>query len=194
MKTSMQLFIEVLLVCVITALAAPAYAGDFYVITDTFTSQAKAQEKAALNGGWALDTDLYDNLKPGLFVVVRGPYKNQNDANKELASLKQTGGLRDTYVKDAGQSKLPGNIGETMLNFAVLTAILGEIEIDVSDHRGGDNPCEPQEAYQAVHLSYVGLDRQSAGKFSPKREEIKLGGFWIIKRTGEIDRMRVCAE
>jgi hypothetical protein len=69
----------------------------------------------------------------------------------------------------------------------------------VTDRPGGTNPCEPQKAYQDAEVSVVSLDRTAAPKteadeFKPRRVNLDIGGFWVIKRTGEIQRMRLCAE
>jgi hypothetical protein len=44
-------------------------------------------------------------------------------------------------------------------------------------------------------LAVSGIDAKSdkAG-FRPQWVDIGLGGFWIIKRTGEIERMRIYTE
>jgi hypothetical protein len=48
-------------------------------------------------------------------------------------------------------------------------------------------------------MSIVTLDRTYNEKtetdgVKPRRVNLDIGGFWVIKRTGEIERMRVCAE
>jgi hypothetical protein len=81
----------------------------------------------------------------------------------------------------------------------VLAALLGELSITATDMPGGGNPCEPQEPYQDVSISVMTLDRTYNEKtetdgVKPRRVNLDIGGFWVIKRTGEIERMRVCAE
>jgi len=80
-----------------------------------------------------------------------------------------------------------------------LFALLGELSIAVTPRSGGSNPCEPQEPYQQLSVSVVTLDRTYDEKTEtdgtkPRRLELDIGGFWVITRTGEIERMRVCAE
>jgi hypothetical protein len=178
---------------------AQARAGDFYVVTGTFSSQEQAQDRAALTGGWVLGTDLYSKLAPGRFAVVRGPFRNLKEAQVEMTLLKKSGLLGATYVRDAGRPRLPSHIGSSAATPVIIAALLGELAVEVADEAGGTHPCEPQEPYQAVTISYVGVNRHwdaAAGedKLEPTRKAIDLGGFWVIKRTGEIQRMRICAE
>ena len=82
---------------------------------------------------------------------------------------------------------------------AVLAAILGELLITVEEHPGASNPCEPQEPYESVSLSYMGVTRKhdaATDTYPPvaERVPIKMGTFSVIKRTGELDRMRACFE
>jgi len=178
---------------------APICAGDFYVITATFPSQGAAQTEAALHGGWVLDTDFYANLTPNTFSVVRGPFSGEVDARKELKFLLSGSGYRGAYVKDAGKPRLGGNLGSTALRPQLLAALLGELSVEVTDRPGGENPCEPQEPYQDVQISFVDVARTIDGSSDKVREEahrreVEVGAFRIIKRTGEIDRMRQCFE
>jgi hypothetical protein len=69
-----------ILAVVVTVLLSRNARADFLIITDTFKSQSEAQTRAAAVGGWALQTDAYAGLKPGLFAVVRGPYAKRADA------------------------------------------------------------------------------------------------------------------
>jgi len=178
---------------------APVCAGDFYVITGAFPSQGAAQTEAALRGGWVLDTDVYPNLTPNTFAVVRGPFPVEADARKELKFLLSGSGYPGAYVKDAGKPRLGGNLGSAALRPQLLAALLGELSVEVTDHPGGGNPCEPQEPYQEVQISFVDLarsmdDKSNKVREEAKRKEVDVGAFRIIKRTGEIDRMRQCFE
>jgi hypothetical protein len=174
-----------------------AFANDFFVITDTFKSQRDAQIRAAAVGGWALDTDIYSGLERDRFAVVRGPFATAQAATKELADLKKSKKYKSAYVRDGGVLRLVGDaLG---MPSKVLAALLGELSVDIKDMPGGANPCEPGEPYQDISLSFMTLDRtrnpiSEAEGFKPRRAAIDIGGFWIIKRTGEIERMRVCAE
>lgn len=81
----------------------------------------------------------------------------------------------------------------------MVAALLGEIRIDVKEGKGGSHPCEPEEPYKELSLSFVTIDRAPDGKkdqiiFKPQDVELEVGAFWEIKRTGQIERMRICAE
>jgi hypothetical protein len=182
----------------VLSVAGTAQASDYFVITDTFKSQQDAQARAASVGGWVLDTDAYSGLGPDLFAVVRGPYVNRAIAERQLKGLNKSKTYRAAYVKEAGTLRLPPTVAKSVPP-KVLAALLGELSIAVTDKPGGSNPCEPQEPYQDVTVSVATLDRTyndktSAEGFKPRRLEIDLGGFWVIKSTGEIERMRLCAE
>ncbi len=180
-------------------LTAPVYAGDIYVITATFPSQGAAQTEAALRGGWVLDTDFYPNLTPNTFAVVRGPFPDEKLAGNELKSLRSGGGYPGVYLKDAGKPRLGGNLGSASLRPQLLAALLGELSVEVTDRPGGENPCEPQEPYQEVQISFIDLTRtmdasSNTVREATQRRDVDAAAFWIIKRTGEIDRMRACFE
>jgi hypothetical protein len=178
--------------------AGTARAADFFVITDTFKSQQDAQTRAAGGGGWVLDTDAYSGLGSNLFAVVRGPYASRQSAEQHLKELKSAKGFKAAYVKDGGALRLPSNLVKSVPP-KLLAALLGELSIAITDMPGGSNPCEPQEPYQDVSISVVTLDRTYDDKkgtdgVKPRRLNLDIGGFWVIKRTGEIERMRVCTE
>ncbi len=182
----------------VLSVAGTAQASDFFVITDTFKSQQDAQSRAASIHGWVLDTDAYSGLGPGLFAVVRGPYASRSVAEQHLKELKQIKTYKAAYVRDAGMLRLPTTVAKSVPP-KVLAALLGELSIAITDKPGGSNPCEPQEPYQDVTVSTATLDRTYNDKtgtegVKPRRLELDLGGFWVIKSTGEIERMRVCAE
>jgi hypothetical protein len=183
---------------VVLSVETRALAADFFIVTDTFKSQQDAQARAALADGWVLDTDAYSGLAPSLFAVVRGPYSSRQAAEHELRQLKTTKTYKTAYVKEAGTLRLAAVLG-TSAPPKVLAALLGELSVVVTDKPGGTNPCEPQEPYQDVALSVVTLDRTYDAKtseegFKARRTDLDIGGFWVIKRTGEIERMRVCTE
>jgi hypothetical protein len=180
------------------SIAARAQAADFFVVTDTLKSQRDAQDRAALVGGWVLDTDAYTALAPRLFAVVRGPYSSRQVAEQRLKELKTIKTYKTAYVKDAGTLRVPPAFGRSVPP-KVLAALLGELSVVVTDRPGGTNPCEPQEPYQDVAVSVASLDRTADVKtevegFKPRRVDLDIGGFWVIKRTGEVQRMRICAE
>jgi hypothetical protein len=183
---------------IVLSATGAARAADFFVVTDTFKSQQDAQSRAATVGGWVLDTDAYSGLGPSLFAVVRGPYTSRHVAEEHLNELKAIKTYKAAYVKDAGALRLPPTLVKSVPP-KVLAALLGELSIAVTDKPGGGNPCEPQEPYQDVSISVVTLDRTYNDKTGtdgarPRRHDLDIGGFWVIKRTGEIERMRVCAE
>jgi hypothetical protein len=178
--------------------AAPARAAEFFVVTDTFKSQQEAQARAAAVGGWVLDTDAYSGLSPSLFAVVRGPYASRQVADRRLKELKTAKAYRTAYVKDAGTLRVAPALAKSVPP-RVLTALLGELSVVVKDRPGGTNPCEPQEPYQDVSLSVATVDHTYNDKtetdaYKARRVDLDIGGFWVIKRTGEIERMRICDE
>jgi len=191
---------KIVLVASVIALSAvsSAQAADFFVVTDTFKSQRDAQTRAAGVGGWVLDTDAYSGLAPNLFAVVRGPYANRAVAEQRLKELKAIKTYKAAYVKEAGTLRVAPILARSVPP-KVLTALLGELSVEVTDRAGGSNPCEPQEPYQSVSVSVVTVDRtydkaKDLEGFKPRRVDLDIGSFWVIKRTGEVERMRVCAE
>jgi hypothetical protein len=183
---------------VVMSAVSSAHAGDFFVVTDSFKSQRDAQTRAADVGGWVLDTDAYSGLSPSLFAVVRGPYANREVAERRLKELKAIKTYKAAYVKDGGALRVAPGLARSV-SPKVLTALLGELSVEVTDRAGGSNPCEPQEPYQSVSVSVVTVDRtydkeKGTDGFRPRRVDLDIGGFWVIKRTGEVERMRVCAE
>jgi hypothetical protein len=177
-----------LLVSLLVLSIAGTARADFFVVTDTSKSQRDAQVRAAAVGGWVLDTDAYSGLTPSMFAVVRGPYATQKIADKELKELKTIKTYKNAYVKDAGDLRVAPAFAKSVPP-KVLTALLGELSVVVKDEPGGTNPCEPQEPYQDVSLSVVTTDGDK-----PRRVDLDVGGFWVIKRTGAIERMRACTE
>jgi hypothetical protein len=178
--------------------AGRAQAADFFVVTDTLKSQQDAQARAASVGGWVLDTDAYTALAPGLFAVVRGPYSSRQIAEQRLKELKVIKTYKTAYVKDAGTLRVPTAFAKSVPP-KVLAALLGELSVVVTDRPGGANPCEPQEPFQEVEVSVVSLERTGhpdteVEGFKARRVNLDIGGFRVIKRTGEIERMRLCAE
>jgi hypothetical protein len=190
---------QLLFATVVTLSAAGrAQAADFFVVTDTLKSQQDAQARAAAVGGWVLDTDAYTALSPGLFAVVRGPYSNRHIADQRLKELKVIKTYKAAYVKDAGTLRVPLTIAKSVPP-KVMAALLGELSVVVTDRPGATNPCEPQEPYQDVEVSVVSLERTANPNtdvegFKARRVNLDIGGFRVIKRTGEIERMRLCAE
>lgn len=181
------------------ALPTSASADDFFVITAAFHTQKEAQESAAVNGGWVLNTNFYTKLTPGVYAVVRGPFKTKSDADTQLASLQSYSNFKSSYVRDAGNLNIEIKIGNKAINPQVLAALLGELRIDVTENAGGSNPCEPQGPYSSISLSYVtaerGIDeKKNKETEQPKDVKLEIGGFWQMKDTGEIGRMRICTE
>jgi len=171
-----------------------ALASDYYVVTNSFRSQQKAQKTAALKGGWVLNTNLYDNLQPNYFAVVRGPFHAKREAKKVLKFLKGGENYKSAYIKNAGELIISEKISGTNIKPVIIAAMLGEIKIEIKKHRGGNGACVPQEPYNEIELSFISLNRSMSGKFTSVKRRVNIGGFWQIIRTGQIERMRVCAE
>ncbi len=188
-----------IIIVLLVILPMTAVADDFYVITGTYKTQKEAQQTAATKGGWVLNTNFYNQLTSNLYAVVRGPFRTKDEADKQLASLKEGGRYPGSYVKNAGNINIEVKIGNKALSPQMIAALLGEIRIDITESKGGTNPCEPEEPYKELSLSYVTLERSQDEKkdkivFKPLDVQLEVGAFWEIKRTGEIDRMRICAE
>ena len=181
---------------VAAALLAPATArADWFVVTGADADQHAAQARAATTGGWVLDTDVYPGLSPGWYATVRGPFRSQKDAERALGQVRRW--LPDAYAKDAGAPLVPMLGGN--LDGPVVAALLGELSVDVSRHPGARNPCEPQEPYRELTLTWAGIEpgvdpSTGARVMNPKRQVVPFGGFWVIESTGAIERMRVCLE
>lgn len=176
-----------------------AKADDFYVITGTHKTQKEAQQVAALKGGWVLNTNFYSQLTSNLYAVVRGPFKTKSEADKRLKWLMDGGRYPGSYVKSAGNINIEIKVGNKALSPQMLAALLGELRIDVSEHKGGAHPCEPQEPYKRISLSYVNVargydEKKDKETYAPKDVELDIGALWEIKKSGEVDRMRICAE
>ncbi len=181
------------------AASSHAHADDFYVITGAHKTQEEAQQVAAQNGGWVLNTNFYSQLTPNLFAVVRGPFRTKTDADERLARLVEGGRYPGGYVKNAGNINIEVKIGDKTLSPQMLAALLGELRIDVSEAEGGSNPCEPQEPYRQISLSYVTVargydEKKGMPTFVPKEVTLDVGAFREIKKSGEVERMRICAE
>lgn len=187
------------LLFVLMLLPATVLADDFYVITGTHKTQKEAQEIAAIKGGWVLNTNFYNQLTPNLYAVARGPFRTKGEADKHLASLMKGGRYPGSYVKNAGTINIEVKTGNKALSPQMVAALLGEIRIDIQDENGGSHPCEPQEPYKQLSLSYVTIERKLDEKkdqvlYKPAEVELEVGAFREIKSTGEIERMRICAE
>ena len=141
----MRKFTTIATALVLLFLSGSVVAADYYVITGTYKTQIEAQNIAAMKGGWVLNTNFYNSLTPNLFAVVRGPFTTKKEADKRIARLMDVGGYPGSYVKNAGTINIQVNIGNTALSPQMIAALLGEIRIDVSESKGGSNPCEPQE-------------------------------------------------
>ncbi len=75
-------------------LSSQVMAGDHYVITHTLNTQKEAQEKAALDGGWVLNTNLYSDLKKDLFAVVRGRSRHKRWRKVNWIVFRKVGVIR----------------------------------------------------------------------------------------------------
>jgi hypothetical protein len=176
--------------------AAPAFAGDQFIILGIEETQAAAQSAAATSGAWVLDTDLYPKLPPNRYAVVHGPFVTAFAARAELAVLKGAGEV-GASVRDAGECRLAVGLGDGRVPASVFTALLGELTVEVEDRPGSTSPCEPQEAYQKVEVRVTALGPAGGDKAAPLQavpQVLPLGGFFVIKRTGEVQRLRICVE
>lgn len=181
----------------IGTVSVPALAGDHFIVIAIEETQSAAQATAATSGAWVLDTDLYPKLPPNRFAVVHGPFASAAEAKAELSFLKNDGGLEAATVKDAGECRLPLNLGVGKAPPAVFTALLGELTVEVEDRPGATTPCEPQEPYQRVEVRIMSLGPSKEGAAAPLqaiKQTLPLGGFFVIKRTGEVQRLRICVE
>src|SRR5580698_4261056 len=97
----------------VLCLATPSFAraDDFYVITGTFKTQSEAQQVAATKGGWVLNTNFYNQLTPGVFAVVRGPYRSKGEADTQLSELERFAIFAGSYVRNAGNINIEIKIG-----------------------------------------------------------------------------------
>jgi len=171
---------------------------DFYVITGSHKTQAQAQQESVVKGGWVLNTNFYKQLTPNLYAVVRGPFKTKDAANEKLNELK-TDGHPDSYVKNAGEIQIEAKIANQAVSPQLLAALLGELRIEVTEAKGGEDPCVPIEPYKRLALSYSILDRNydvenDKETYTPKEVPLDIGTLWQLKQSGEIEHMRVCAE
>lgn len=185
----------VLLLLAAVALTPTVARADHFVITFTHASKETAQRHAAETGGWVLDTNLYPKLKPKLFSVVRGPYASAREAKRALEQLPAGGMYREAYVKDAGKLQLSAALAGNTPS-GVLAALLGELTVTLEERPGGEHPCEPEEPYLEATLSYVSVSRggEDGRTLESVVKPLDIGQLAIIKRTGEVQRMRICLE
>jgi hypothetical protein len=174
-------------------LGSGAGRADHFVITATEDSKDLAQKQAAEKGGWVLDTNLYAALAPNKYSVVRGPFAKPGDAQQELKLLQSGQRYPGAYVKDAGKIRISALFGGKSTP-AIAAALLGELHVTLNERPGGGNPCEPQEPYVDVQLSFMSPERTADGTGEAVRRKIDFGSLTIINRTGEIQHMRVCGE
>ncbi|EIJ36903.1 hypothetical protein [Thiothrix nivea] len=176
-------------------LSGHVMAGDYYVITNTLSNQKEAQEKAALRGGWVLNTNLYSDLKKDLFAVVHGPFSTYDSAKNQLDEISEIGDYADSYVKDAGNLLITKEMSGKSVDPVIIAMLLGEVRIDIKHEQGSDHPCEPSKPYDDITLNYMSLGINAADG-APETEEITLdfGQSARISETGELERMRRCLE
>jgi len=102
--------------CTAASRNRPTDDHNIFVVTHRFESQTHAQSVAALNGGWALDSDFYAQLPANESWVVRGPFGNIHEAEHEAAFLRSGGSTEyaGAQVIDAGESRLSISVGERL--------------------------------------------------------------------------------
>ena len=175
----------------IVIVVSGAARADYFIITATEQSKELAQRTAAQKGGWVLDTNLYSALTPNRYAVVRGPFVKAADAREALTVLHK--GYPGAYMKDAGSIRITTLFGRNSPP-VIAAALLGELSVTLIEKGGGGNPCEPQEPYVDIQLSFVSVEPMGNGNTEPVRREIDFGSLTLINRTGEIQHMRVCLE
>lgn len=160
--------------------APPIDGGPFFVYMGSFSTKTGAQEHADEFGGWTLRTDLYGGLTPGYFASVIGPFRERQDAEAALQDVLHI--QPDAIVRRAGNPTFPAALGDPGL----LSAVLGELRVVVSDDTTLTNPCAPDEPFITVLVGFV----------SPivGVEDAPGGGFWMVERTGEVVPIRPCEE
>lgn len=176
-------------------LSGQLMAGDHYVITHTLNTQKEAQEKAALHGGWVLNTNFYSDLKKNLFAVVRGPFSTYDNAKSLLDEITEGGSYADSYVKDAGNLLITEEISGKAVDPVIIAMLLGEVRIDIKHERGSDHPCEHSKPYDDISLKYMSLGINAAdGELETEEITLDFGQSARISETGEVERMRRCLE
>lgn len=130
---------------------------------------------------------------------MRGPYRTKQAADKQLAWLKDGGNYPGSYVKNAGAINIQLKIGNKAVSPHMLALLLGEIRIVVTDQKGATNPCEPQEPYRDISLSYVTVarvydDKKGEVIYKPQDVPLDIGAFREIRGSSELEHMRICAE
>lgn len=140
-----------------------------------------------------LDTDLYPSLTPGLHAVVRGPFDSAEAARKAHGPLLAS---TDAYLKDAGDSILAPAAASRNLPGGILEALLGELHVEAEDRPGGANPCEPQQPYRRITVSWMRPQRggPDGTQVTAVPQPLELGLFAYRPDTGVVERMRACWE
>ncbi len=154
--------------------------GTFFVYMGSFSTKAAAQAHSGEFGGWTLRTDLYSGLTPGYYAAVIGPFRERQDAEAALQDVVHI--QPDAIVRTAGRPTFPVALGDPGL----LSAVLGELKVVVSEDTTLTNPCAPDEPHITVLVGFV----------SPilGEEDAPLGGFWMVEQTGEVVPIRHCEE
>lgn len=159
---------------------ASVSAGDHFVYLGSFNAKPAAQAQARRLGGWVLRSDLYQDLTPGFFAVVRGPFRTRTEADSVLALIQPA--QPDAYVRHAGRPVMPATLGEP----ALLAAVLGDLTVVVTDSIDIATTCAPSEPYMTVVVGFT--EAQDGG------ENASASGYWMIERTGEVMPIRVCTQ
>lgn len=173
-------------------LSTPALAQDWYVITGIYDSQEDAWRASATLGGWVLDHDVYNGLKPNRFSLVRGPFDTPKDARKTLRLVQRTPGYEQAYIKDAGDLVLPAPLGAPGLPPIALAALLGELEITAEAKDGGHAPCVPSKPHWLINLR--GRQVWTGDPPTTKAEPVLLPShIAVMRETGEVVYLTGCA-
>jgi hypothetical protein len=173
------------------------YCGDYFIFTHTFNEQQQAQKTAVINGGWVLNTSFYSKLTPNLFAVVKGPFKTKINAQKNFHKEN-----KDAYIKNAGEIELNKGLLAAKISPQILVALLSEMNVSITEvkQKSEYHPCEPQEPYFDINVNFYSIKKNwNEGTKTETFDDIEekfvdFGGFWSIINSGEIDRLRICAE
>jgi hypothetical protein len=174
------------------------FAADFYIIDGTHKTQSEAQASAATHGGWVLITNFYKKLPPDSFAVVHGPYRSKKEAEHGLAVLKKNGSITKSYIKNAGEINLNAKTGNKDISPQIVAAILGEVQVQSNNEKGGSTSCEPQVPFRNISLIYFNVEKNEADSkkenLKPKKIALDIGSLTQVIDTGVIERNRGCAE
>jgi hypothetical protein len=173
-------------------LSSQAMASDWFVVTGVYAKQEDAWRASAEMGGWVLDHDVYNALKPERYSLVRGPFRTSKEARQLLKKLQRSTGYEQAYVKEAGDLQLPEPLGAPGTPPIAIAALLGELDIRLEDREGGHAPCVPATPHWVVTLR--GRNVLATEPPVARADEVALPSQLAIdKATGEVLYLTGCA-